>query len=142
MAAELYTEPVTKIWRGFQEATRSRDCGVACLSTDRCEFLHKQQSIGERENPETQPQFSERFCHIRRQPNHHTHKKKAGPDILLSCHFSYLPSSFYLLFIFYFQNLDSFSFSSRYLHSLACTNSGTSNIFSGLSFPSIICTYS
>ena len=37
-AAELYTEPVMKIWRGFQEATRSSDCGVACLSTDRCEF--------------------------------------------------------------------------------------------------------
>ena len=88
---------------------------------------------------ERSPDFQMGFCHIKRQPP--TPTKKAGPDILLSCHFSYLLSSFYF-FIFYLQNFDSFSFSSRYLHSLACTNSGTSSIFSGLSFPSIICTYS
>ena len=37
-ASELYTDPKMEIWRGFQDSTRSSDCGVACLSTDRCEF--------------------------------------------------------------------------------------------------------
>ena len=43
------------------------------------------------------PDFQMGFCHIRRQPP--TPTKKAGPDILLSCHFSYLLSSVYF-FIF------------------------------------------
>ena len=61
-----------------------------CLSEHRqVRVLHKQQSIGERENPETQPRFSERFCHIRRQPNHHT-TQKGRSGYLPSCHFSYL----------------------------------------------------
>ena len=37
-ASELYTDPKMEIWRGFQDSTRSSDCGVACLNTDRCEF--------------------------------------------------------------------------------------------------------
>ena len=85
---------------------------------------------------ERSPDFQMGFCHIKRQPP--TPTKKAGPDIS----FPAISHIFYLLFIFYLQNFDSFSFSSRYLHSLACTNSGTSSIFSGLSLPSIICTYS
>lgn len=84
------------------------------------------------------PDFQMGFRHIRRQPS--THKKgRPGCSPFLPFLISFI---FYFLLIFYFQNLDSFSFSSRYLHSLACTNSGTSSIFRGLSFPSIICTYS
>ena len=37
-ASELYTDPKMEIWRVFRDSTRSSDCGVACLSTDRCEF--------------------------------------------------------------------------------------------------------
>ena len=82
------------------------------------------------------PDFQMGFCHIRRQPPTPTKRQ------VRIFSFPAISHIFYLLFIFYLQNFDSFNFSSRYLHSLACTNSGTSSIFSGLSFPSIICTYS
>ena len=37
-ASELYTDPKMEKWRVFKDSTHSSDCGVACLSTDRCEF--------------------------------------------------------------------------------------------------------
>ena len=53
-ASELYTDPKMEIWRGFQDSTRSIDCG----------------RIRKRS-----PDFQMGFRHIRRQPNHHTKRQ-------------------------------------------------------------------
>ena len=94
------------------------------------------------ENPETQPRFPDGVPSYKKTTTN-THKKgRSGYSPFLPFLISFIFFLFFYFLIFYLQNFDSFSFSSRYLHSLACTNSGTSSIFSGLSFPSIICTYS
>ena len=37
-AAEIYTDPKTEIWRGFQDSTHSNDCCHACLNAAGASF--------------------------------------------------------------------------------------------------------